>query len=63
MSMIAIDYYSTIFLLVHATTRNQNDAVNFLKAKKWGKQPFYLTVAFFAPHAWDGNAEQVGTSG
>jgi arylsulfatase len=45
---------------VHATTRNQEDAVKFLKERpqKVGDKPFFLLVAFFAPHSEDGNPEQ-----
>ena len=48
-------------ITVHATTRNQKDAVNFLKRrpKEFADKPFFLLTAFFAPHAWDGNAEQI----
>ncbi|CAB9514518.1 Extracellular sulfatase SULF-1 [Seminavis robusta] len=45
---------------IHATTRNQEDAVAFLKdrPKKFADKPFFLLTAFFAPHSWDGNPEQ-----
>jgi len=45
---------------VHSTTRNQKDAVEFLKRRpnEFADKPFFLLTAFFAPHAWDGNAEQ-----
>jgi arylsulfatase A-like enzyme len=37
---------------MHVTTRNENDALEFLRDRPEGK-PFYLTVAFFATHAED----------
>lgn len=45
---------------LHATTRNQNDAIKFLKGRpnKFPGRPFLLTLAFFAPHSWDGNPDQ-----
>jgi arylsulfatase len=47
-------------MIVHATTRNQEDAVKFLKERpqKFADKPFFLLVAFFAPHSEDGNPEQ-----
>jgi arylsulfatase len=42
---------------VHVTRRNEEDAVEFLAARPRGR-PFFLTVAFSAPHAEDGNPEQ-----
>jgi arylsulfatase len=42
---------------VHVTQRNEEDALEFLKAKPADK-PFCLTVAFFATHAEDGHADQ-----
>lgn len=37
---------------VHVTAKNQADALEFLQTRDPGK-PFYLQVAFFAPHAED----------
>ena len=42
---------------IHVTRRNELDALEFLRTRPAGK-PFCLTVAFFAPHAEDGNPEQ-----
>jgi arylsulfatase A-like enzyme len=42
---------------VHVTAQNQSDALDFLRTRPDGK-PFFLTVAFFAPHAEDGHPEQ-----
>ena len=42
---------------VHVTTRNEADALEFLGARPKDK-PFFLTVAFFAPHAEDGHPKQ-----
>ncbi|CAB9517658.1 Extracellular sulfatase SULF-1 [Seminavis robusta] len=42
---------------IHVTERNENDAIEALK-KRPKEKPFVLTVAFFAPHSWDGNPEQ-----
>jgi len=43
--------------LIHATTRNENDAMEFLRSRPQDK-PFYLNVAFFTPHAEDGHPYQ-----
>ena len=42
---------------VHVTQRNENDALDFLNTRPMDA-PFYLTVAFFAPHAEDPNPDQ-----
>ena len=42
---------------VHVTEKNERDALEFLRTRPEGK-PFCLTVAFFAPHAEDGNPQQ-----
>ena len=42
----------------HITEQNEEDALNFLKRKKWGDKPFTLTVSFFATHAQDGSEGQ-----
>jgi arylsulfatase A-like enzyme len=42
---------------IHSTKRNENDALEFLRTRPKDK-PFYLNVAFFTPHAEDGNPEQ-----
>ncbi len=42
---------------VHVTQRNENDAMEFLRERP-KDQPFCLTVAFFATHAWDGHPLQ-----
>lgn len=42
---------------VHVTRKNEADAVDFLRARP-GDRPFCLTVAFFAPHAEDGDPRQ-----
>lgn len=41
----------------HVTARNQSDAISFLRNRDKDK-PFFLHVAFFAPHAEDPNPEQ-----
>ncbi len=43
--------------LIHVTTKNENDALEFLKARPTDK-PFCLTLAFSAPHAEDSNPLQ-----
>ena len=42
---------------IHVTEKNERDALEFLRTRPEGK-PFCLTVAFFAPHAEDGNPQQ-----
>lgn len=42
---------------VHVTAQNQADALEFLRTRPTEK-PFFLTVAFFAPHAEDDHPEQ-----
>ncbi len=42
---------------VHVTAQNQADALDFLRTRPADK-PFFLTVAFFAPHAEDNHPEQ-----
>lgn len=42
---------------VHVTRQNETDALEFLRQRPREK-PFCLTVAFFAPHAEDGNRAQ-----
>jgi arylsulfatase len=42
---------------IHVTQKNENDALEFLRTRPQDK-PFCLTVAFFAPHAEDGNPLQ-----
>lgn len=42
---------------VHVTRRNGLDALDFLRTRPEGR-PFCLTVAFFAPHAEDGDPRQ-----
>ncbi len=42
---------------IHSTARNEKDAFEFLATRPKDK-PFYLNVAFFTPHAEDGNTEQ-----
>ena len=42
---------------MHVTQRNEADALEFLQ-KRPKDRPFCLTVAFFAPHAEDGNPKQ-----
>jgi arylsulfatase A-like enzyme len=41
----------------HVTRRNQDDALEFLRETP-ADRPFFLTVAFFAPHAEDNHPEQ-----
>lgn len=41
----------------HVTARNEADALAFLQSRPQD-QPFFLTVAFFAPHAEDANPRQ-----
>jgi arylsulfatase A-like enzyme len=43
--------------LIHSITRNENDAMEFLRSRPQDK-PFYLNVAFFTPHAEDGHPYQ-----
>lgn len=43
--------------LIHVTQKNENDALEFLRARPADK-PFCLTLAFFAPHAEDQNSLQ-----
>jgi arylsulfatase len=38
----------------HVTELNGIDALDYLRNSKPSNQKFALTVAFFAPHAWDG---------
>jgi arylsulfatase A-like enzyme len=42
---------------IHVTEKNERDAVEFLRTRPREK-PFCLTVAFFAPHAVDGDPKQ-----
>lgn len=42
---------------VHVTTRNEEDALEFLRTRPLDK-PFFLGVCFFAPHAVDHKPEQ-----
>ncbi|MEM1063023.1 MAG: sulfatase/phosphatase domain-containing protein, partial [Planctomycetota bacterium] len=42
---------------IHVTDRNENDAIDFLNTRPADK-PFFLTIAFFAPHAEDGHTDQ-----
>lgn len=42
---------------IHVTKKNENDALEFLRARPQEK-PFCLTLAFFATHAEDGNQKQ-----
>ena len=42
---------------IHVTQRNEDDALEFLRTRPADK-PFCLTLAFFAPHAEDGNVLQ-----
>ena len=42
---------------IHVTEKNERDAIDFLRTRPSDK-PFCLTVAFFAPHAEDGNPQQ-----
>ena len=42
---------------IHVTQKNENDALEFLRTRPKDK-PFCLTLAFFAPHAVDGNPLQ-----
>jgi arylsulfatase len=42
---------------IHVTQRNENDALEFLRARP-ADTPFCLTVAFFATHEEDENKEQ-----
>jgi arylsulfatase len=39
------------------TERNERDALDMLRTRPKDK-PFVMTLAFFAPHAWDGNKDQ-----
>ncbi len=43
--------------LVHVTTRNENDTLDFLRGRP-RDQPFAVTVCFFAPHADDSHPQQ-----
>ena len=43
--------------LIHVTQKNERDALEFLRTRPQDR-PFCLTVAFFAPHAEDGNPQQ-----
>lgn len=42
---------------IHITQRNEADAIYQIRNRPADK-PFLLTVAFFAPHSWDGEAGQ-----
>ncbi len=42
---------------VHVTQQNESDAMEFLKSRD-AQKPFYLQVAFFAPHAQDNHPLQ-----
>lgn len=42
---------------VHVTQKNERDAIAFLRERR-SEKPFCMTVAFFAPHAEDGNPKQ-----
>ncbi len=42
---------------IHVTTRNENDALEFLRTRPADK-PFVITVCFFAPHAEDSHPLQ-----
>lgn len=42
---------------IHVTERNEKDGLEFLKTRPQDK-PFVLTLAFFAPHSWDGHPDQ-----
>jgi len=42
---------------IHVTRKNETDALEFLRSRPADK-PFCLTLAFFAPHAEDGNPLQ-----
>jgi arylsulfatase len=42
---------------VHVTRQNESDALEFLRTRP-ADNPFFLTVAFFATHAEDGNPKQ-----
>jgi arylsulfatase len=42
----------------HITQENEDDAMQFLKRKRYGTLPFFLTVSFFATHAVDGDPNQ-----
>jgi arylsulfatase len=42
---------------IHVTQKNENDALEFLRARPQDK-PFCLTLAFFATHAEDANPKQ-----
>jgi arylsulfatase A-like enzyme len=50
-------WYDINGVQVHVTQRNEDDAMEFLRTRPADK-PFLLTIASFAPHAWDGNVEQ-----
>ena len=39
------------------TERNERDALDMLKKRPKDK-PFVMTVAFYAPHSWDGHPDQ-----
>ena len=42
---------------IHVTERNERDALDMLRTRPKDK-PFVLTLAFFAPHSWDGHVDQ-----
>ena len=42
---------------IHVTERNEQDALKILRNRPLHK-PFMMTVAFFAPHSWDGHKDQ-----
>lgn len=43
--------------MTHVTAQNEADALEFLRTREAGK-PFYLQLAFFAPHAEDKHPQQ-----
>lgn len=43
--------------MIHVTQKNESDALEFLRTRD-PKKPFYLQVAFFAPHAEDKHPQQ-----
>ena len=42
---------------IHITERNEADAIQTIRNRPTDR-PFMMTVAFFAPHSWDGEAGQ-----
>lgn len=50
-------WYNEHGTMIHATKKNEKDALEFLQQRDKNK-PFLLSVCFFAPHSVDGTDEQ-----